>query len=91
MKRILTLLIATGTLAGCASQTHYDFAMGESVTEMNELQIMDPEAAARRDGKIAALKLDGNYGVPLKGKYIKSAEPPAQGKTQVTLNFANSD
>lgn len=89
MKRILLTLLAAGVLAGCATERHYNFAMGESVTGLNELQIMDPEAPARNDGKIAALTLNGNYGVPLYGKYVKGAEPPAEGKTQVTLNFGD--
>ncbi|WP_116472742.1 addiction module component [Zobellella maritima] len=89
MKSALTLLLAAGLLAGCANERHYDFAMGESVDEINELQIMDPDAPARNDGKIAALTLNGNYGVPLYGTYVKGAEAPAEGKTQVTLNFGN--
>lgn len=89
MKSAPILLLAAGLLAGCAGERHYDFAMGETVDEMNELQIMDPDAPARNDGKIAALGLDGKYGVPLYGKYVKGAEAPAEGKTQVTLNFAN--
>lgn len=89
MKPTLLILLAGGLLAGCATERHYNFAMGESLRELNELQIMDPEASARNDGKIAALTLDGNYGVPLYGKYAKGAEAPAEGKTQVTLNFGN--
>jgi hypothetical protein len=89
MKSALTLLLAAGLLAGCANERHYDFAMGESVDAVDELQIMDPGASVRNDGKMASLGLDGNYGVPLKGKYVKSAEAPSEGKTHVTLNFGN--
>ncbi|GAA3532919.1 addiction module component [Zobellella aerophila] len=89
MKSAPILLLVTGLLAGCANERHYDFAMGETIDEMNELQIMDPDAPARNDGKMAALSLNGNYGVPLYGKYVKGAEAPAEGKTQVTLNFGN--
>ncbi|WP_417614961.1 addiction module component [Oceanisphaera sp.] len=89
MNKTLLMLLASGALAGCASERHYNFAMGDSVQELDELQIMDPEAGMRNDGKIAALTLNGEYGVSLHDKYVKGAEAPSEGKTQVTLNFGD--
>ncbi|MFP2769950.1 addiction module component [Oceanisphaera sp. KMM 10153] len=87
MKRILLIMLATGAVTGCASERYYDFAMGDDFQELDELQIMDPDAGMRNDGKIAALTLNGEYGVSLYDKYVKGAEAPSEGKTQVTLNF----
>ncbi|MBM7454244.1 hypothetical protein HNR62_000068 [Oceanisphaera litoralis] len=87
MKRILLIMLTSGVVAGCAGERHYDFAMGDDIQELDELQIMDPDAGLRNDGKIAALTLNGEYGVSLHDKYVKGAEAPSEGKTQVTLNF----
>ena len=89
MKRMLLIILAAGVLAGCATERYYDFAMGDSMQELDELQIMDPEAGVRNDGKIAALTLNGDYGVSLHDKYVKGAEAPSEGKTQVTLNLGD--
>jgi UDP-N-acetylglucosamine pyrophosphorylase len=89
MKHLMLTMLTAVILTGCATERHYDFAMGESIQGLNDIQILDPEAAERNDGKIAALTLDGGYGVNLKNKYVKGAEAPAEGKTQVTLNFGN--
>ena len=89
MKQLLLIILAAGLLSACASERHYRFAMGQSVQELDDIQIMDPEAASRNDGKISALTLNGEYGVSLHDKYVKGAEAPAEGKTQVTLNFGD--
>jgi hypothetical protein len=89
MNKLALSLLAASLLAGCATERYYDFAMGDTVEQLDELQIMDPGAAARNDGKIAALALNGEYGVSLHNKYVAGAEAPAEGKTQVTLNFGD--
>ncbi|ART83649.1 addiction module component [Oceanisphaera profunda] len=89
MKQLLLLTFTAALLSACAGERHYPFALGQTVKDLDEIQIMDPEAASRNDGKISALALNGEYGVSLHDKYVKSAEPPSKGKTQVTLNFAD--
>lgn len=89
MKQLLLMALTASLLTACGTERHYQFALGQAVNELDELQIMDPDAARRNDGKIAALTLNGEYGVSLHDKYVKSAESPGLGKTQVTLNFGN--
>ncbi|WP_107852491.1 addiction module component [Oceanimonas marisflavi] len=89
MKQLLFTLLAAGVLTGCASERYYGFDMGQDTQSLDTLQVLDPGAAVRNDGKLAALTLNGEYGVSLHDKYVKGAEAPAEGKTQVTLNFGN--
>ncbi|WMC11890.1 addiction module component [Oceanimonas pelagia] len=89
MKQLLLTLLTTAVLAGCASERYYGFDMGQDTKALDTLQVLDPGAAARNDGKLAALTLNGEYGVSLHDKYVKGAEAPAEGKTQVTLNFGD--
>ncbi|MCT7656274.1 addiction module component [Oceanimonas sp. NS1] len=89
MKQLLLTLLAAGVLTGCASERHYGFDMGQDIKELDTLQVLDPGAAARNDGKLTALALNGEYGVSLHDQYVKGAEAPAEGKTQVTLNFGD--
>ncbi|MDP5291066.1 addiction module component [Oceanimonas sp. CHS3-5] len=87
MKQLLLTLLAAGFVTGCASERHYGFDMGQDTKALDSLQVLDPGAGARSDGKLADLTLNGEYGVSLHGKYVKGAESPSEGKTQVTLNF----
>ncbi|OYD25200.1 addiction module component [Oceanimonas baumannii] len=89
MKLPLLTLLAAGLLTGCANELHYGFDMGQDTRQLDTLQVLDPGAAERSDGKLTALTLNGEYGVSLHDKYVKGAETPSEGKTQVTLNFGD--
>lgn len=88
--RLLSLLAATAALGGCVQQTpRLDSQFGDSVRQAQALQVLQPDAAARQQARLAASGgIDGRAGVAAYQRYQESFQTPPAPTQALTIGVS---
>ncbi|GAA5189395.1 hypothetical protein [Ferrimonas gelatinilytica] len=79
MKMRLVLGFALVFLSGChTNNVMKQFALGGSTSELKKMEILDPDASRRDEGRLN--DLDGEYGSAVMENYRKSAYEPKSAR-----------
>ncbi|TKB49966.1 hypothetical protein FCL40_07395 [Ferrimonas sediminicola] len=80
MKIVITSVLATLLLSGCAGDVMSQFELGTATSNIKQQGILDPDAVARNAGRVNSL--DGQYGVAVMENYRTSTYRPETARTE---------
>ncbi len=76
----IVVSLAILSLSGCVAYNEFD--MGMSSAQIKEVQILDPDASIRNDGRLNAL--DGQYGEQVMKAYRTSKTAPKEARSRIS-------
>ncbi|MGK5062827.1 hypothetical protein [Janthinobacterium sp. LB3P112] len=88
--RFLSLLTVIAALGGCVQQTpRLDSQFGNSVRQTQAQQVLQPDAAARQQARLAASGgIDGRAGVAAYQHYQESFQTPPASTQALTIGVS---